>query len=160
MATYVLRVLFVFCAGALAVGCGRVEENGADHVTASASVPGEPADTAADPSPALDTTGAWRPESRELLPEREIYLTLTDFEWYARGEPLLHEGQPYVSYGMPVAASVSEMSRTGEYEGVAYYTRRGDAEPYIYVPVFEGYWLVFRPDTLPTTAKSADPTAR
>jgi hypothetical protein len=58
---------------------------------------------------------------------------------------------------MPVAASLGEMTKAGEYGGVMYYMRSGEPER-IYVPVFEGYWLVFRPDTVPAGARSAEPT--
>jgi hypothetical protein len=87
------------------------------------------------------------PPDRDVLPSQRIYYTLTDHEWYARGEPLLHGDLTFHPAGMPVAASVAEMELVGEYQGVDYYLRRGDASLSLYIPVFEGYWQSFRPDT-------------
>jgi hypothetical protein len=86
-------------------------------------------------------------QSREALPTSRIYYTLTDHEWYARGEPLVHEGTAYLPGGNPVAASLEEMEQAGDYHGVDYYVRPADERPALYVPVFEGYWQPFRPDT-------------
>lgn len=84
---------------------------------------------------------------REALPSHRIYYTLTQHEWYARGEPLLHEGRAWHASGMPVSASTAEMELLGDYQGVEYYARSGDAVAAVYVPVFEGYWQPFRADT-------------
>jgi hypothetical protein len=84
---------------------------------------------------------------RESLPGNRIYFTLTQHAWYARGEPLLHENRQYQAAGMPIAASVPDMELLGDYQGVEYYARRGDAVDAVYVPVFEGYWQPFRADT-------------
>jgi hypothetical protein len=81
-----------------------------------------------------------------LEPER-IYFTLTDHEWYARGQPLLHGNAAYHPTGMPVSASLSDMHHAGEYQGVDYYVRDGDGGQIVYVPVYEGYWQRFSPDT-------------
>jgi hypothetical protein len=89
---------------------------------------------------------AWKPDAeRKSLPPDRIYYTLTDYPWYARGEPLLYQGRPHVPAGVPIAASVEEMQKAGVYEGVEFYTRREDSDSTLYVPVFEGYWLAFRP---------------
>jgi hypothetical protein len=88
---------------------------------------------------------------RENLPSARIYYTLTQHEWYARGQPLLHENRPYHAVGMPVAASLPDMEELGEYQGVDYYARRGDTAAAVYVPVFEGYWQPFRADTTART---------
>jgi hypothetical protein len=87
------------------------------------------------------------PAGREVLPAGRIYYTLTDHEWYARGEPLLHGSRAHQPAGRPVSASLDEMELAGEYMGVDYYTRRQDEGDLVYVPVFEGYWQAFRPDT-------------
>lgn len=84
---------------------------------------------------------------REALPSHRIYYTLTQHEWYARGEPLLHGGRAWHASGMPVSASTAEMELLGEYQGVEYYARSGDAVAAVFVPVFEGYWQPFRADT-------------
>jgi hypothetical protein len=84
---------------------------------------------------------------REDLPSARIYYTLTDHEWYARGDPLVHENAPYIPGGQPVSASLDEMEHMGAYHGVEYYVRHGDERQTLYVPVFEGYWQPFRPDT-------------
>jgi hypothetical protein len=91
------------------------------------------------------------PPTREDLPSARIYYTLTDHEWYARGDPLVHENVSYAPGGQPVAASLEEMQEAGAYHGVEYYVRHGDERHTLYVPVFEGYWQPFRPDT---TARS------
>jgi hypothetical protein len=110
----------------------------------------QPIDAAAEAAPsevAVADDSVYVPQ-RELVekPDR-IYLSLTAYEWYARGEPLLHANAAYQPAGFPVAAPLSEMHVTGEYQGVEYYVRDGDAEPILYVPVYEGYWQAFRPDT-------------
>lgn len=108
-------------------GCGREEETPA------------PAATATDSAVAEHQAA----ETRQVLSSDRIYYDLTRFEWYAHGEPLLHEQAGYQPAGTPVAASLTEMERTGEYEGVEYYRRTGDDQS-LYVPVFDGYWLAFR----------------
>jgi hypothetical protein len=140
-------------------GCSRHEapdDTVAEEAAADAAAEeGAPGSSGAVPPTPLD---AWRPdEERESLPSSRIYYTLTDYAWYAHGEPLLHEGRPHVPVGLPIAASVEEMEKVGEYEGVDYYTRRNDSEPVLYVPVFEGYWLTFRLSTIGAAkvAKSA-----
>lgn len=81
---------------------------------------------------------------REQLARDRIYYDLTRFEWYARGEPLVRDGVAYQPAGLPIALSLRELERIGEFEGVEYYRRAGDAD-HLYVPVFDGYWLAFRP---------------
>jgi hypothetical protein len=83
------------------------------------------------------------PEERVTLSRDRIYYTLTIHDWYARGEPLVHEGRGYRPSGMPIPASVPEMRQLGEFRGVEYYARDGDSTPSVYVPVFEGYWQRF-----------------
>ena len=85
-------------------------------------------------------------EDRATLPTSRIYYTLTSHEWYARGEPLLHDGRPHAPDGMPVHASLTEMTRAGEYQGVEYYVHAADTGAAVYVPVFDGYWQRFRAD--------------
>ena len=102
----------------------------------------EPSETAAQP--VAQTLPA--PEARRLLTRDRIYYDLTRYDWYARGEPLVHGQSSYQPAGAPVAASLDQMEREGEYQGVEYYRRDGD-ETLLYVPVFDGYWLGFRPTT-------------
>jgi hypothetical protein len=103
-------------------------------------------------------------DDRVHLPTGSIYYTLTGFDWYARGQPLVHEGRPYESAGMPVNASLTEMQKAGEYQGVEYYSRAGDTAT-LYVPVYEGYWQSFAadPSTVPEpvadTGDVPDPAA-
>lgn len=101
-------------------------------------------------------------EDRVSLPGDRIYFTLTSHEWYARGEPLLYEGRQYRPAGMPVAASLTEMERAGDFQGVEFYRRSGDTQATVYVPVYEGYWQIFRTDaevidTTMTAPPPADP---
>lgn len=90
---------------------------------------------------------AQEPSDAAARPER-IYHDLTRFDWYARGEPLVHEGR---SYGLdgdgPVALDARTLERVGEYGGVEYYHRDSDAR--LYVPVYDGYWLGFAPENPP-----------
>jgi hypothetical protein len=96
----------------------------------------------------IDTVFTAAP-ARADLPSARIYYTLTDHEWYARGDPLMHENTAYSPSGQPVSVSLDEMQQAGDYFGVEYYVRPGDERHALYVPVFEGYWQPFRPDTTP-----------
>jgi hypothetical protein len=80
----------------------------------------------------------------QTLPESRIYHTLTDHAWYARAEPLRHNGVAYETSGMPIVASLPEMQHIGAYQGVDYYERLDEPDPVLYVPVFQGYWQPFR----------------
>jgi hypothetical protein len=103
---------------------------------------------AADAAAAAESDTIYTPQAgRDALTPDRIYFTLTDHEWYARGEPLLHGNAAYHPAGMPVSASLSDMHHAGEYQGVDYYVRDGDAAPTLYVPIYEGYWQRFSPDT-------------
>ena len=119
-------------------GCGKEEE-------------AEPAaDTTvavADSVARTDTTFSADPD-RVVLPPDRIYYSLTVHEWYARGEPLMHDGRAFQPAGLPIAASLPEMERAGEYQGVEYY-RRGNADSVLFVPVHRGYWQVFRGEASP-----------
>ena len=126
----------LFCCALLAcplIGCGSDEDASAEPAAQTAAV-----DTATH----SDTTFSPEPQ-REVLPADRIYFNLTQHEWYAKGQPLVHEGRGYMPAGFPVAASLPEMQRMGEYQGVEYY-RRADADSMLYVPVSRGYWQVFR----------------
>jgi hypothetical protein len=120
--------------------CAVVACSGDDSAANAAE---EPAPTAAaDSSGDSDTT--FTPDTRrQVLPSDRIYFNLTQHEWYAKGQPLVHEGRSFMPAGFPVAASLQEMQRAGEYQGVEYY-RRTDGDSSLYVPVSRGYWQVFR----------------
>ena len=122
-------------------GCGADEQPGNDSTLAADSVAG---DAVFHPS-----------EERVSLPSSRIYHTLTNHDWYSRGESLVHDGRPYDPDGMPVNASLTEMTRAGEFQGVEYYVRDADGEAAVYVPVFDGYWQRFRADPS-TRAMPAD----
>jgi len=125
------RLILGFVAGLLLCGCGNDE----------AAVPATPA--AVDSAAAGDSV--FRSDSgRAELPTHRIYYTLTSHEWYAQGRPLVHGGQAHQPSGMPVSASSEEMTKAGEFEGVEYYTRNDGDATAVYVPVYEGYWQVFR----------------
>ena len=141
-----IMVCAIACAAA---GCGR-EDAPAEEVTGE-----EPAAPLTTPEDVFEPD-----EERESLPSTKIYYTLTDFAWYAHGEPLVHEGRAHVPVGLPIAASVEEMERAGEYEGVEFYTRRDDSDGVLYVPVFEGYWQAFRSSGPGATSKVAGPAAQ
>jgi hypothetical protein len=119
-------------------------------------------------SPAAGPDSLFEPaEQRRILPRHRIYYTLTDYDWYARGEPLVLDGVPYVPAGLPVAASADDMRQLGSYQGVDYY-EWDDGAPQggavrLYVPVFEGYWQTFHADPArlaPDPARPGPDTAR
>ncbi|CAN5632729.1 hypothetical protein BH23GEM9_BH23GEM9_05740 [soil metagenome] len=117
------------------LACGRqAEPPAADEVAARASF--DEGDSVFQPA-----------QDRVSLSPGRIYISLTDHEWYARGQPLLHGNAAYQPVGVPVSASLAEMRHIGEYEGVDIYVRDGDDAARLYVPVFDGYWQVFQPDT-------------
>jgi hypothetical protein len=131
-----LGTLAAFLVALAAGGCGDREE-------AAAAQDGEPAVADGNVTDSVFAPAA----EREALPSSRIYYTLTQHEWYARGQPLVHDSRAYHPAGMPVSASVSEMSPAGDYHGVEYYVRQADADATLYIPVFEGYWQAFRADT-------------
>jgi hypothetical protein len=96
---------------------------------------------------------------RVSLPPGRIYYTLTTHDWYARGEPLVFQGREYRPSGMPQEASLTEMTKLGDFQGVEFYGRSGVPPAAVYVPVFEGYWQQFRTDAavVDTTASAAPP---
>jgi hypothetical protein len=77
-------------------------------------------------------------------PPPVIYYDLTRYDWYARGEPLQHDGRSFMPGGL-VAASGAEMEQLGDYGGVAFYRRAGAPADSLFVPVYERYWLSFLP---------------
>ena len=133
MSRVTLRIAVACC---VLAGCSAEDRPAGDSAIVADSVAG---DSIFAPS-----------EERVTLPSSRIYYTLTNHDWYARGESLVHDGRPYDPEGMPVAASLTEMTQAGEFQGVEYYTRASEAEAAVYVPVFDGYWQRFR----------ADPSAR
>jgi hypothetical protein len=82
------------------------------------------------------------PGSAQTRPAR-IYYDLTRFEWYARGQPLVHEGRTYQPAGAPLPVRDITLELAGEYGGVDYYRMPGDDRDVVYVPVYEWYWLRF-----------------
>lgn len=103
---------------------------------------------ASGPPAATDSVAAdslFSPDEDQVnLPTSRIYYTLTSHDWYARGEPLVHDGRPFEPEGMPVNASLTDMTKAGEYQGVEFYTHATDADAAVYVPVFDGYWQRFQ----------------
>jgi hypothetical protein len=116
-----------------------------------------PADSALAAAATADTITVSRP------PER-IYYDLMRVDWYARAEPLRHEGRSYAPGPDPVEAEPATMQRVGEYEGVDFYVRDDTrADSAVYVPVFERFWLPFiaAPDSAvpPDTSTTAPDTS-
>jgi len=112
---------------------------------------GDGADGAApDAAAARDTTdsAAAAPAAPAIAVEdtpSELYFDLTLFDWYRRGEPLVHQGRRYQAMGDPVVESAESMAELGRYQGVAYYRRQDAADPVytVYVPVYYRYWQRF-----------------
>ena len=105
-------------------------------------------DGVADAAPAETTAVPPEPEVVEVppsepLPER-IYFNLTDYEWYAAGEPLVYRNAEYNAATGVIAAPLSRMRQVGEYQGVDVYAAEGESEDStLYVPVYPGYWQPF-----------------
>jgi len=118
--------------------------------------PPRPAATAAVNDSTVADSVFEHDEERVTLPSSRIYYTLTSYDWYARGQPLLHDGRAYTPQGLPIPASLEEMTRVGEFEGVEYYERAGDSSPAVFVPVFQGYWQQFRLDPTASPAPVDD----
>lgn len=136
--SFVRRLFGCQAAILLAAGCSASADG-------DAQVPADPDSVAAPDSVYVETV-------RETLPPDRIYHVLTDHEWYARGESLLHDGAEYSPAGMPVAASLPGMQLIGEYQGVDYYAMGGQPGV-LYVPVYEGYWQPFRAIPPPQTGE-------
>jgi hypothetical protein len=124
--------------------CGGEEDRGA-------TPPGN--GDAAAAQAVTDTTDQIYIAERETSaePPPTIYYDLTRHDWYARGEPLVHEGRAYVAGGALVAAETSAMRPLGEYGGVSYYQREGESAETLFVPVYERYWMQFRAQGTPPT---------
>jgi hypothetical protein len=126
------HVLLLALACQIAPGCDRLADGGAE--ADAPEIDGAAAEPAAGPSAI--------PPS-EPLPAR-IYFQLTDYDWYARGEPLVYASASYRAARGVIAAPTSAMRKVGEYHGVDVYTNAGaDTDSAVYVPVFPGYWQAF-----------------
>jgi hypothetical protein len=146
-------VLLLVAAVAVA-GCGRETaaagepEGGRAEVEDAAPVAGPAAGSAAAASSAARAEGTDHDSPAPAEPDHDlpasIYYDLTSFDWYRRGEPLLHEGQRYLP-GKVEPAAGRRFKYEGAYDGVDYYVLRDEQEPHhtIYVPVYSGYWLSF-----------------
>jgi hypothetical protein len=136
LSPYVRRSLAaVAVAGTLVLaGCDRLSPEDGEATSSSEPVALE--------SRAADDTAAG-PVASEPMPER-IYFDLTRYDWYARGEPLVHSETRYEAGGDVVAAPLSAMRKVGDYQGVDVYGA-SDAtdDSTLYVPVHPGYWLPF-----------------
>lgn len=123
-------------------GCRQVgnEEGGAGGDSRTAlPLPKAVAGTLASPPIPSDSTA-------EPSEPREMYFDLTEFDWYRRGQPLVHDSARYLPAGGPVPVEADSLKLAGTYEGVRYYARPaaggGDT---LFVPVYPRYWLPFAP---------------
>lgn len=141
------RLAAIVLAGTLGVpGCGRD-----DRVPARVDV-GEGQEAVIDTTGLPDDIYIAEPQHEDTSPPLAIYYDLTRHDWYARGEPLVHDGRAHIPAGL-VAASGAEMEFAGEFGGVMYYWRAGGVPDSVFVPVFERYWLAFTPDTAPARVR-------
>jgi hypothetical protein len=147
------RLPFLAVAAALALGACRGDApRAAEPETASAAADQQRLDDHGNGG-GLEEIGdlfiADETEDRTRPPR--VYHDLTRHDWYARGEPLMHEGRSYPQSGAPAAIRGARLELAGEYGGVDYYRLPGDPRDALYVPVYESYWLPFRaaPDTAP-----------
>ena len=141
-----LAVLLI--SGSFLLGsCGRANEMQGANGVAEADSPAT--------SAGVEVSSEVEHAEPEKLPNR-IYYNLTQFVWYARGEPILFENAAYRTRGAPIRASADRMEKAGEYQGVEFYRtdEDDDASAVVYVPVFEGFWLPFVRDS------SSSPPAR
>lgn len=98
------------------------------------------------PPQELSTPDTAALEGEPVVRPDEIYFELTAFEWYRRGEPLVHQDVAYRPAGTPMVAPAESMQPAGTYEGVRYYVREGSASAdSLFVPVHQRYWLPFVP---------------
>jgi hypothetical protein len=123
-----------------AAACGRDEDPVAERPAPAVSA----VSAAAEPDGDSASIFMAPEDTRDDLPPT-IYYDLTRFEWYARGEPLVHEGRAYMPGGALFSAGASAMEQVGQFGGVDYYRQAGADVETLYVPVFERYWLGFRP---------------
>lgn len=124
-------------AGTLPLACSSGDEPLREERTVPATEMAAPLTTDSFSGPST------APADAEAMPDR-VYYVLTDFDWYARGEPVVLEGTSYTVAGDPIRIDARTLERVAEYGGVELYRRNGDA--HLYVPVFSGYWLGFAPD--------------
>ena len=123
--------------GTLPLACGSEAEPAQEERVA-------PAAEVALPLPRDSFSGpATEPADADAMPDR-VYFVLTEFDWYARGEPIVLEGTSYTVDDDPIRIDARTLERVGEYRGVELYGRDGDTN--LYGPVFDGYWRPFVPD--------------
>lgn len=142
-------------AGLLA-GCRGDEAEGSAAPTSSASPPSAEALAAPDgvavseapegPDGGTDESGSTGEADKSQPAPRKIYYDLTHFDWYRRGEPLIHEERSYRPATV-LPTGERELEREDEYQGVDFYVAKGRDEPAdtLFVPVYTGYWLAFVP---------------
>src|SRR5690606_24267992 len=137
-------------AGTLPLACDGSDGSVAEEQAAPAREIGTLAGTDSLSGPPDDAESA----DAEERPDR-VYYVLTEFDWYARGEPIVLDGTAHTVAGDPLRLDARSLERSAEYGGVDVYRRAGD--PNVYVPVFDGYWLPFAPDpTAPLPAPPSD----
>lgn len=143
---HTLRIPRLLLAGIVAAGTlptAACRDRGAD--AAPAPEPVVSADSVSGPAPAQPPDAAARPE--------RIFHDLTRFDWYARAEPLVHEGRSYtLGADGPLSLDARTLRRAGTYGGVDYYERAEDGR--LYVPVYDGYWVGFAPSSAPVESSA------
>lgn len=136
----------LLAAGSFAAGCGEqgVPETGEQDAEALAAEGRTP--------PAMRASAEVAAE--RIVPPDRVYPNLTNYEWYAHGQPLLFEGRSY-SPDDVVRFPTEDAARVGEYQGVDVYRLADEDDGRLYVPVTAGYWLPFVPSP---SAGDAEPS--
>lgn len=142
----------VVTAGTLPVACGRDDGTVAEEQ----ATPALEIDALADADSLSGPPTGAEPADAEERPDR-VYYVLTEFDWYARGEPIVLDGTAHTVAGDPLRMDARTLERSAEYGGVDVYRRAGD--PNVYVPVYDGYWLPFAPDPTASLPAPAPDTA-
>ncbi|MHB1169570.1 MAG: hypothetical protein ACYC28_09860 [Longimicrobiales bacterium] len=140
----------VMTAGTLPLACDGSDGTAAEEQ----AVPAREIGTLVD-ADSLSGPADAEPADAEERPDR-VYHVLTDFDWYARGEPIVLDGTAYSVSGDVLRMDARTLERSAEYGGVDVYRRAGDAN--LYVPVYDGYWLAFAPDPNAPRPAPADST--
>lgn len=159
-------LILVFCA----VACGRGDSDdsrgslspsaassSADSLVAT-PVPASGEALTAEPGGDEAVVGGDPAPSEASAGPSELYYDLTAFDWFLRGEPLVHAGGRYEAAGPPIPMRASELRLLDRYEGVNFYAREGASEgDTVFVPVSERYWIAFtRRSPGPPPAPPAD----
>src|SRR5690606_3341864 len=123
--------------GTLPLACGSEAEPAQEERVA-------PAAEVALPLPRDSFSGpATEPADADAMPDR-VYFVLTEFDWYARGEPIVLEGTSYTVDDDPIRIDARTMEHVVAYRGGSRCGSVGDRNRSF--PGFDRFCLTFVPD--------------